>query len=278
MKLIRAVSCWGNEASPAEALDLAVEWGFEAVEAPVTASFTEIDKAVSDGGKHLIAEIVTGCAPGCYVPRPEVPLHKHLEDFRRQLDQSLASEPLRITVLAGSDLWDFPTTCLFYAQLLEISAQAGAMICVETHRARPTFHPVRTAELLAEFPELRLTLDISHWCTVCERLVPADPSLLESIVPRVRHVHARVGYDQGPQVPDPRVSRYARELEAHRNCWETVAQSRRSRRKEFFTVTPEFGPDGYLQSHPVTGEPAAELRDINRWMGDEIARRWDVKV
>ena len=35
MKLIRAVSCWGNEASPLEALRLADAWGFEAVEGPL---------------------------------------------------------------------------------------------------------------------------------------------------------------------------------------------------------------------------------------------------
>ncbi len=275
MKPIRAVSCWGNEASPLEALDLAVEWGFEAVEARLAGSFAT---AAHDVGKQIIAEIVTGCDPGAYVPGAMISPQAHLDDFQRQLDEALACDPLRISVLAGSDLWDFSSSCRFFARLLEIAARAGAAICVETHRSRPTFHPVRTMELLSEFPDLTLTLDVSHWCVVCERLVAAETGMFERILPRVGHLHARVGYDQGPQVPDPRAARYTREAEAHFSLWDAVAMHHRSLGAADFTITPEFGPDGYLQSHPATGIPAANLRELNRWMGTEIARRWPGKV
>jgi hypothetical protein len=277
MKLIRAVSCWGNRTTPVEALDLAIGWGFEAVEARVSNDFPAFGKRIEDEGKELIAEIVTGCEPRAYVPDAAAPMRAHLDDFRRLLDLALAADPLRITVLAGSDMWDFSSICLFYAQLLEITAQAGVSVCIETHRARPTFHPVRTAELLAEFCELELTLDVSHWCAVCERLIPGLPGILDSILPRVRHVHARVGYDQGPQVPDPRVPLFSSELDAHLSCWEAVALLREECGAEHFTITPEFGPDGYLQRHPVTGAPAADLREINRWMGGIIAGQWNEK-
>jgi hypothetical protein len=32
-------------------------------------------------------------------------------------------------------------------------------------------------------------------------------------------------------------------------------------------MTPEFGPDGYLQAAPFTRVPVGNLWDINRWMG-----------
>ena len=32
-------------------------------------------------------------------------------------------------------------------------------------------------------------------------------------------------------------------------------------------MTPEFGPDGYLHTLPFTGQPVADLWQINSWMG-----------
>jgi hypothetical protein len=34
------------------------------------------------------------------------------------------------------------------------------------------------------------------------------------------------------------------------------------------TVTPEFGPDGYLQRALFTQQPVANLAEINRWMAE----------
>lgn len=270
MKLIRAVSCWGNEATPSEALSLAMEWGFEAVEGPIPGDARAFGQRVADQGKQLIAEVATGCEEGSYVPCINASPQDHLEDFRRKLDRALEAQPLRITTLAGSDLWDFGTSCRFLGQLLAIARQAGAPLSVETHRARPTFHPQQTLSLLEELPELSLTLDVSHWCVVCERLVPCELALMAAVEERVAHIHARVGYDQGPQVPDPRAPRYGEELAAHLGCWRRIARHLQGKGAEVLTVTPEFGPDGYLQSHPLTDEPAADLRELNRWMGDML--------
>jgi hypothetical protein len=33
------------------------------------------------------------------------------------------------------------------------------------------------------------------------------------------------------------------------------------------TMTPEFGPDGYLQCAPFTRVPVADLWEINSWIG-----------
>lgn len=272
MKLLRAVSCWGNEALPYEALALAEVWEFEAVEGPMPIDARAFGGAVRNEGKVVFAEIATGCESGCYVPSGHARPAEHLEDFRRKLESALEADPLRITVLGGSDLWDFGTSCSFFEDLVEICEKMGASICIETHRARPTFHPVPTLRLLKELPRLRLTLDVSHWCAVCERLMPRELDLMGRIERCVGHVHARVGYDQGPQVPDPRAPRYQEELAAHLECWQRIARLAEARGEEFLTLTPEFGPDGYLQSDPLTGRPAADLRDLNRWMGEEAAQ------
>jgi hypothetical protein len=40
-------------------------------------------------------------------------------------------------------------------------------------------------------------------------------------------------------------------------------------------MTPEFGPDGYLQCAPFTGKPVADLAEINLWMAARQKRRFD---
>lgn len=52
-------------------------------------------------------------------------------------------------------------------------------------------------------PQLRFTADISHWVVVSERLLDDPSDDFSAFIDRVHHVQARVGYDQGPQVPHP---------------------------------------------------------------------------
>jgi hypothetical protein len=42
--------------------------------------------------------------------------------------------------------------------------------------------------------------------------------------------------------------------------------SQRARGLTRSTLTPEFGPDGYLHCAPFTQEPVADLWDINQWI------------
>ncbi len=86
---------------------------------------------------------------------------------------------------------------------------------------------------------------------------------------RVCHIQARVGYDQGPQVPHPGAPEYAAALAFHQRHWEQVWASQRARGFACTTLTPEFGPDGYLHHLPYTNVPVADLWSLNRWMAAE---------
>jgi hypothetical protein len=96
----------------------------------------------------------------------------------------------------------------------------------------------------------------------------SEPEAINAIVPNVMHIHARVGYDQGPQVPHPAAPEYTYALKAHQEVWEQVWDSQRRRGFGFTTMTPEFGPDGYLHTLPFTKAPVADLWEINQWMGE----------
>lgn len=263
MKLNFFVSCWGNEVDMTGALALAKSWQADGIEGPLPA-----DEANQEALLHRdvpwITEIATG---GGYVPRPHLTPQLHLDDLRRSIEAALPFKPIMINTLAGSDAWSFADKVKFFADALSLEQEFGIPIAFETHRSRPTFHPWVTRDLLLELPDLHLTCDFSHWCAVTERLVmDEEAELLDLIASRARHIHARVGYDQGPQVPDPRAPEYADAVAAHVRWWQHILKTQAAMGHTSFTFTPEFGPDGYLQSEPFTRKPAADLREVNHWM------------
>jgi hypothetical protein len=120
-------------------------------------------------------------------------------------------------------------------------------------------------------PDLELTVDFSHWCNVCERLVMDEvPEILGLCAGRVLHIHLRIGYDQGAQVPDPASPRHRDAFEAHRRWWNVLWDGQRQRGFTQCTMTPEFGPDGYQQIDARTGLPHGDLDAFNGWMAREI--------
>lgn len=266
MRLRLFRSLWTNGFDLDAALRDVAAGTFDGVEGPVPAESSARDEfaaKLNATGMPFIAEIVTGDG---YVPRYSSP-EKHLDDFRRKTEEALACRPLFFTVLAGCDSWPPEQTVEFLARALAFARQLGVEASFETHRSRPTFNPWATRELLLRLPVLRLTCDFSHWCCVCERLVlDEEPELLALCAAHVGHIHARVGYEQGPQVPHPAAPEYRATLEAHERWWRVLWSARQLAGCDTLTMTPEFGPDGYLQTSPFTGKPAADLDEINRWM------------
>jgi len=259
-------SLWTNGFDLDAALADCRAGAFDGVEGPVPLeknARAEFSAKIRDAGVPFIAEITTG---GGYVPENRLPA-QHLDDFRRKTEAALGCAPVFLTVLAGCDSWSLAQSVEFFGHLLELTNELGVMASIETHRSRSTFSPWATRKLLLQLPTLRLTCDFSHWCCVCERLVLDDePDILALCAERAHHIHARVGYAQGPQVPHPAAPEYRAALEAHERWWDVVWSAAERGGGTIATMTPEFGPDGYLQAAPFSGVPAASLDEINRWM------------
>lgn len=274
MRLMLLRSLWTNGFALDAALADVSGGLFDGIEGPVprdSRDRREFIRRLRDADVPFVAEIVTGDG---YVPRYRSG-ERHLDDFRRGIEAAAEAAPLFATVLAGCDAWPLAQSVAFFSRALEISAQVGVEVCFETHRSRPTFTPWSTLEILREVPTLRLTCDFSHWCCVCERLVlDEEPELLATIARRARHIHARVGYEQGPQVPHPAAPEHRRELEAHERWWQAIASERARADDRRFTLTPEFGPDGYLHAAPFSQRPAANLDEVNRWMAARLRERF----
>jgi hypothetical protein len=247
---------------------------YDGIEAPVPlerAARREFVGRLRDADVPLIAEITTG---GGYVPSHADPT-RHLDEFRAIAEASLDAGPIRHTALAGCDSWSLAEGVDFVGRALECLADLGISASFETHRSRLTFNPWITRDLLLELPEMRLTCDFAHWCCVCERLVlDTEPEVLALCAERAGHVHARVGYDQGPQVPHPAAPEHRTALDAHERWWDAIWSAAERSRGPVTTMTPEFGPDGYLHATPFTCEPVASLDEVNRWMAERERRRF----
>jgi len=273
MNLLIFRSLWTNGFDLDAALADCRTGAFDGVEGP--AGDAEFARKLRDAGVPFIAEITTG---GGYVPDRGASLQDHLNSFTCKLEASVGCEPLLVTVLGGSDAWPLQKSVEFFGRALEIAQAFDVALSFETHRSRPTFNPWVTRDLLDQLPDLQLTCDFSHWCCVTERLVmDDDPELLTKIAKRTWHIHGRVGYDQGPQVPHPGAPEYRKPLEAHERWWDAIWTVQEESGAAVSTLTPEFGPDGYLHTLPFGGQAVADLDEINHWMAlrqrERFARR-----
>jgi hypothetical protein len=262
---------WGHEGSLAEAVQQCIESGFQGIEAPAPldpSERSEFFEALQQADLEWIAEIST-CTPfGIFVPLPGRPVEDHLTSLEEGVIRSLEGSPRFINTMAGYDAWSMADAIRFHEGVIRLQERHQIIISVETHRGRSTYSPWLTHQILQAVPELRITCDFSHWCVVSERLIlDEEPAILALAAQHAHHIQPRVGYNQGPQVPDPRAPEYQDSLLAHERWWSQVWDSMAGRGFTQFTMTPEFGPDGYLQCAPFTRQPVADLWDINRWTG-----------
>jgi sugar phosphate isomerase/epimerase len=273
---------WGHEGTVAEAVTLAKEAGFEGVEAPVPMAEDErvtFFQELGDSGLDWISEVSTCTPEGKYVPLPGRSAEEHLESLENGLVRSLEGRPRMVNVMGGWDGWNFDEALKFHEGVLALEERYEVPISVETHRGRFSVSPWLMRDVLARLPDLRLTCDFSHWCVVSERLLlDEEPGILALAARHAYHVHARVGYAQGAQVPDPRAPEYLEELAAHERWWDALSVAMAGRGFEEMTMTPEAGPDGYLQEAPFTRVPVADLWEVNRWMGQRQKKMLEAKV
>ena len=257
---------WGYRGSWQQALDEALGAGFDGIEAriPETAAQRAINaRLLREQNIPYIATLFTSTP---VLPRQSDSPQVHLEDLRRKLDWAAELGPRLVNVLPGNDRWALSEQVDFFARAVELADASGLKVCFEIHRGRSLYSPWVTLDVIRQVPELRFTSDISHWLVTCERLLDDPADDLSAFIERVDHIQARVGYDQGPQVPHPGASEYAEVLAFHQRHWESIWSSQEKRGLQTTTLTPEFGPDGYLHHLPFTDVPVADLWQLNQWM------------
>jgi hypothetical protein len=265
LKLVKAT--WGMEGTFEEQVRRIAEAGYHGIEMviPTDRSPGDLRALLREANLDLMLMVFTDG-------------DDHLASFRSQVEKARTYEPLFITSHSGRDFWGFDRQRAFFAAALEVERRAGIDINHETHRGRAFFNPWSTEAILREFPELHVTADFSHFVCVCERLLSSDPALagaLELCISRTRHIHGRVGYEEGPQVSDPRAPEWAAHVEAHETWWKAIARARLSAGAEYLTFDPEFGPPNYMQTSPYSRKPAADLWEVCLYMATRFRQQFE---
>ena len=90
----------------------------------------------------------------------------HLRSLERGLQEALETGPLCINVQAGYDAWMERDVLQFFEATAVLVADVGVPVGFETHRGRCLSTPWQTAAVLGAVPDIRLTLDLSHWVLI----------------------------------------------------------------------------------------------------------------
>lgn len=273
MNLKTFKTLWGNTLPIEQACLQAKQAGFDGIEGRAPQNNVQIWKEALAAHKcDYIAEIVSG---GDYVPERNWSIQNHMDDIQRQIDLSTPLNPHFATCIVGCDAWSEKDTLIFFEQAMGLEKKTGVTLSFETHRSRCLFNPWTTDSIVTELPEIKLTLDMSHWCVVAERQMDTELDLIKRIAPNIFHLHGRVGYDQGPQVPDPAAPEYEYALLVHEKIWQLVWNVQKKAGKEVSTFTPEFGPDGYCHLLPFTLAPVADIWQVNQWINHREKQKFD---
>jgi sugar phosphate isomerase/epimerase len=194
----------------------------------------------------------------------------HLRSFETLVNTALTFNPLLINSQSGCDHWTLKEKCDFIEGALKIEEAYKINIAHETHRSRITYNPWETSALVKAFPPMKICCDFSHWVNVCERLLTTEEEQISIAASACIHVHARVGYEQGPQVPDPRAPEYEKHLESHEAWWNRIWLVQKSRGIELSSVCPEYGPPLYQHTLPFTNEKVSDIEEITAWAMQRI--------
>jgi len=200
----------------------------------------------------------------------------HLAVFKEQVEAAQEFNPTKVNSHSLKDYFTPEMAVSFFTQALAWQKQTGFTVVHETHRKRFLHSPWTSRSFVPQFQDLRMVADLSHWINIAETNTE-DPDLtavIERFAGRFDHTHCRVGYDHGPQVPDPRSGQWLAYMEGHERWWDAIWAAQAANGAEEVTMTPEHGPPNYQVCDPVDGRPLADIWDVNHWVALRRAARF----
>lgn len=264
---------------------LATNWGFDGnslqfCEAAAKAGYDGIElwwpNEKKDQDLLLKALQTTGLKVGFLCGGYEADPAQHLATFKKAVDAATGHaqlKPLYINCHSGRDWFSEEANNEFIRFTIEKSKASGVPIYHETHRSRILFAAHVARRYMERFQELKLTLDISHWCNVHESMLTDQADTVQLALQRTAHIHARVGHPEGPQVNDPRAPEWEKIVARHLGWWDEVIKRRKANGKTT-TILTEFGPPDYMPTEPYTRKPLADQWAVNVYMMQLLRKRY----
>lgn len=258
-----------SELSVSEFVDRCVDAGYDGTEIYLPArpeSTTEIRALHEAANLKIVSHIATeGATPS-----------EHLRSLEDRYQRAVELQPLFVNCHTGKDFFPFTDSLRIFEAGETLVSKHGIPLLHETHRGRALFSAPATQEFLRHLPGLQLTADFSHWVCVHESDLSDQPAAMAAAMAASGHLHARVGFDEGPQISDPRNPAHALWLARFIAWWNRILDLRRAEDRDWFTITPEFGPAPYMPLNGKSPNPVGEAWEVNAWMLQHLRKELHV--
>ncbi|WP_448699338.1 sugar phosphate isomerase/epimerase family protein [Mucilaginibacter sp. AW1-3] len=196
--------------------------------------------------------------------------------FKENLYRCAEPNPVLINSHTGRDYFSFEDNLALIDIAAEFTAKTGIRVAHETHRGRIGYGPAAIKDYFLARENFNITADLSHWVCVSESMLENFTDVVTEAIQRTKHVHARIGFEQGPQVPDPRAPEWSYALTYFFSWWDRIVESNQNNGAHVLTFTTEFGPPPYMPVVPFTQQPVADRFEINCYMKDLLRARYGV--
>lgn len=259
---------WGSEALDFNMFCLKVkEAGYDGVELSFPMEDNrkkEMADMIRNHGLEIIAQ---------HFETVDADFESHKINYRKRLENLAAVNPKFINSQTGKDFFSFDQNKDLIDLAKTIEQDTGTIILHETHRGKFSFAAHITKNYIKNIPDLRMTFDLSHWCNVAETMLDDQSEAVDLAIDRADHIHARIGFPEGPQIPDPRAKEWENTMEVFINWWKRIVARARKEGKEEFTITSEFGPFPYMTIQPFTRMPITDQWQVNVHMMDLLRNK-----
>ena len=200
------------------------------------------------------------------LPNKKETVNEYIDRITQRLEFIIQLKPNYINSHTGKDFFDFSDNCKIIEICNQLPRVSGIPIWHEIHRGRFSFHLKTIVSYLDIFPKINLIADFSHFCVVSESDLHDQSDLLSKIYPNIKHIHARIGFEQSPQVNNPFAPEWKTYLEQYLFWWKEIIAIQKNKKSAIFTITPEFGPFPYMPQEPFTKKPLSNQWEINLQM------------
>lgn len=263
---------WGSESLTMDAFfNKANQQGYDGIEIGLPAATTtqELDEIWTCSGKYNMPVIAQ------HWDTYTADYARHCDAYAAWFDKIKPYKPIFVNTQTGKDFFSFEQNSAIIATATAFTAQTNIPVYHETHRNKFPFAAHIAKDYLQRIPGLKITLDASHWVCVAESFLEDQPEAMALAIERTEHIHARIGYPEGPQVPDPRVDEWQQALQAHINWWDKIAARKKQEGgNAVLTITPEFGPFPYMVPLPFTRQPITNQWEVNAFMMQLLKKRY----
>ena len=267
MKLLILCTEWGSQHLPLEDFFMKVKGaGYDGIDLWVPEDVNQRKKFIS-----LLNEYQLKIVSHQHQAKGNT-IDEYCKSLEYYLALSMECNPLLINSHSGRDYFSLDEQLKVIDTVEEFSVKHNIVVAHETHRGHIGYSPYNALELFNQRPAMKITADFSHWTCVTESYLENVNDIMEEAIKRTKHLHARVGFTQGPQIPDPRLAAWKEPVDFFLGIWKQIIQYQKSTDADFFTVTTEFGPPPYMWTNNADNSPIESQWDINDFM-KELLRR-----